>query len=389
MQLQPLIEVTHDFDRARPDWLRLEADSRHHPFQTIAWLEAWHQHVGSMQGLTPLLVIVRSPDQVPWMLLPMARSGRRPGRTLCWLGGALSDYHGPLLAPGCPSSLLNGPAFAQLWARILSEIQGVDVVHLERLLPTLGAQPNPFLQLGAQKMPSSAHTATLRGDWAGFYASKASRRTRSLHRRKARRLEQHGALQFLHPSTPAEVDRTLQVLYAFKSRSWRELGARDLFDEPGYRDFVRHMTLQHPSLVHLRALQVGDQIISAHWGLLYQERLYYMLPTYQPGALAKFSPGTLLCLHILEWCLDSGVRELDFTLGDEAYKDRWCDVTTPVYELIQPVSRLGRVRAMGLRSWSLLKKRIKADPTLYPLSIQMRARLRWGHQDAASDDKSG
>ena len=37
----------------------------------------------------------------------------------------------------------------------------------------------------------------------------------------------------------------------------------------------------------------------------------------------KFSPGRILLQYLVKWSIDAGLKELDFTIGDESYKKDW------------------------------------------------------------------
>jgi CelD/BcsL family acetyltransferase involved in cellulose biosynthesis len=46
---------------------------------------------------------------------------------------------------------------------------------------------------------------------------------------------------------------------------------------------------------------------------------------------------------MLEWSVTQGLHAFDFGYGDEAYKDEYCDVSTPLYRMEIPSSAKGRV----------------------------------------------
>jgi Acetyltransferase (GNAT) domain len=66
-------------------------------------------------------------------------------------------------------------------------------------------------------------------------------------------------------------------------------------------------------------------------------QLLWLMPSYEGGEWARYSPGRLL----LEWGFEHGLREFDLTIGDEPYKSAFCNVSDALYRLIRPRSALG------------------------------------------------
>lgn len=362
------------FDEAAPAWRRLEAEGGCHAFQSLAWQRAWFTHVGQPRGLTPALVLVEGPAGQPWMLFPLGLQRRRFVQALVFLGGQLSDYLGPLVSPDCPPAL-TGTDFRAVWAAVTDAVPAFSFASLERLPATLAGRPNPLLAMGAHEGASRSHHTRLGPDWPTYYASRCSSKTRATDRRKRRKLEEAGPLSFEIVTEPGQVDAVLEALTAFKSQSWQQLGVTDLFAGPEHRALLRSLSLEHPGFAHLSCLKVGGRVVAAHWGLLYGGRFYYMLPSYEQGELASRSPGALLCRMLLEWCCQQGVEVFDFTVGDEPYKERWCEEVGVLYECMLPHSAFGHLCAQALVTGTDLKKRIKASPRLYALALRVRADL--------------
>ena len=65
------------------------------------------------------------------------------------------------------------------------------------------------------------------------------------------------------------------------------------------------------------------------------------MPWYESGEWARYSPGRLLLEHLLESSFEQGLREFDFTIGDEPYKSAFCNASDALYRLIRPRSALG------------------------------------------------
>ena len=92
-----------------------------------------------------------------------------------------------------------------LWADIAHCLQDnprlrYDFVNLTKMPETVGAQPNPMLQLGVTVNPSGAYLTHLTGDWETFYAAKRSSATRRRDRTKRKRLAEFGEVRLVNPA---------------------------------------------------------------------------------------------------------------------------------------------------------------------------------------------
>ena len=109
----------------------------------------------------------------------------------------------------------------------------------------------------------------------------------------------------------------LETLFAWKSAQYRRTGLVDLFALQRNRDF--NGELARRGLLEVASLRAGGKLIAAHAGSRLDGRFLYRLPAYDPQ-FRRFSPGALLTWRLVRHSFESGDREFDFLLGDEAYK---------------------------------------------------------------------
>lgn len=74
---------------------------------------------------------------------------------------------------------------------------------------------------------------------------------------------------------------------------------------------------------HFSAVLMNGKPIAFHFGFISQNRLLWYKPCFDIS-IKKGSPGILLIRHLAEYAMDNALDELDFTIGTEAYKDRFC-----------------------------------------------------------------
>ena len=364
--------VFDDFAEAEIPWRRLEAETHCHIFQTYDWLATWQRTVGDAAGVQPCLVWIGQGSGQGLMFMPLGIERRHGCRVLIWLGAPLADYRGPILAAGLDGLLAD---FAQsLWPTILKHLPKVDFVHLTSQPATIDQQSNPFCALAYRELPYRAHATRLQGTWEDYYRAKRSAKSRNTERRKEKKLRAEGDLSFKIAATPALTELMLENLFAQKSERLQSKGAADLFAVPGMVTFIRELTLGDSCRrhIHIAALQLDDRIIAVHWGAVYRDRFYFLLPALDVHELAHLSPGSLLINQLLEWSFAHDVKLFDFTIGDEPYKARWCEMHEPVFETLIPTSARGRAAVWLLRTDTYLRRLVRNQPWLYAVGSTIR-----------------
>ena len=113
-------------------------------------------------------------------------------------------------------------------------------------------------------------------------------------------------------------------------------------DEPDHRAY-RAVTseLFERGVVHLSALEVGDDILATHWGLMFGDRFYSIMLAFAEHPLARYSPGRLLIEHLVEWCFARGLRAFDLGVGDMEWKQHFKPVRTPLCHLSLAANPVG------------------------------------------------
>src|SRR5439155_14141384 len=95
------------------------------------------------------------------------------------------------------------------------------------------------------------------------------------------------------------------------------------------------------NLVHVSRLQIGSTWAAANLGLTFRGCYYYVLPSHDFGPLARFSPGAVHLRELMRTAIDLGFKWFDFTIGDEQYKQKWCDTTLALYDHMVPATPRG------------------------------------------------
>ena len=369
---EPVLSIHRNFEDVASVWKCIEETGQPFVFQSYAWVKEWYRIVADSDSVKAYFVVVEYPRGTPLMLLPL---GIRQGtfvKYLVWLGGVLSDYHAPLLDANY-SNVINERLFDAIWQEVKKLLPPFDAIFLEKQPECIANQKNPFTQLCTQPHPSNAHYTQLSGSLDSFINARRSKKSVNTEKRKERRLAEFGELNFVMARNTEEVKKLLPALIRQKGLGYQDLGVPNIFEVAENRQFVEQITGRyHDSFVLLCGLTVGERIAATFWGLVYQQRLYYLLPAYEHDELARFSPGNVLLRHIFDWCFKNNVKTFDFTVGDERYKDFWCDHVMKLYDHFEGVSIRGHFAIEVIKAQRKIKRKVKHSPLLAKTFIRIR-----------------
>lgn len=373
-----LISVHDEMEPLKAVWQALERTGDGTPFQTFAWLSAWQRHIGTRQGVKPAIVVGWDSEGGALFIFPFGIERGLICNRLVWLGGEISDYHGPLLS-GDFARLVSPAQFGTLWNDIRELLPTHHMVALSRMPERVGTQANPFMTLGGMRRhPCSAHRTMLKADWESYYSEKRSSGSKKRDRQKRRKTEELGTVAFVSPETAEAKLATLDALIAQKSVAFQRMGVTNFFEKPGYLDFYRTLAAdpEAEGLLHLSHLTVGDTLAAASCGVSFGGQYYYVLASYDEKAeAARFGPGVIQLMELMAHATETGHTVFDFTIGDESYKEQWCEIEVPLFDYVEP-STLAGWAGLGPRVVYLEAKRfIKQTPVLWNWFIRLRAAM--------------
>ncbi len=372
------LEIHRDLRSVEETWRRLEQEGDCTVFQTFAWCSAWMRHMGARERVEPAVVVGRDESGEPLFILPLAVERCRGTRQLVWLAADLCDYTGPLLAKNF-SAKVDAARFRMLWRDVCKHVADAaklrfDTIVLEKLVPTIGGQRNPFLALKVAPHPSGAYLTHLGSDWESFYRDKRSSATRRRDRTKLRRLTAIGPVAFVTPETDAEIGALLGVLFEQKSRAFARMGIADLFARPGCRAFFLDVAASR-ELAHVSRLDVGENVAAANFALVFKGRYHHVLASYADGPAAQFGPGAAHLRELMRYAIEHGCDVFDFTIGDEPYKREWSDTEIALCDHHAGVTPVGLATVGGQVAYRRLKRLIKQTPFLWNAFTKLRVRL--------------
>jgi CelD/BcsL family acetyltransferase involved in cellulose biosynthesis len=345
-----IVDRFEDLLAYREAWNQLAARSATHTvFQTFEWLTSWWQAFGDAYELRAVLV------QANGELLAAApavasstRAWGRPLRRLEFAGGVATDY----------ADVLAGDATSlrRVVDVIASDVRWdlLDLDHVPAMSPTPQALARRFPGWRGTLMPFDVAPAYVFGeghDGTEILAKKSLKR-------HANGLKRAGAVEVRHLTDAASIEPQLDLFFTQHIGRRATTGAPSHFLNETYRGFYRRLTraLAARGWLLFTVVSLDGRPVAFHYGFVHERRLVWYKPTFAID-LAHLSPGEVLIAELFKYCREHGLAEFDFSVGAEAFKMRFANVTRSTVKfrvfrsrLLQQLDRLERtLRARARR----------------------------------------
>lgn len=329
--------VFHDFEAVAADaGDALSRAAQRHLYDRLDWYRGLDAHAGLGQ---PIVVRVRDGNASAWLFL------RREGRILY----SYSNYY----TLEFRSVVTNG-SLAALAPALISSLRSVRDWDRLVLLP-LPDEDGTATMLHAV-MPGS-HLSTASSNWFarttgkdGYWAARPSRLRNTIRRRRA--------------STSLDIN----IFNAFDEVSFTDYESvyrRSWKPAEGSEAFIRALARREGAAGALRLgiARLNGAAIAAQLWLVENGRatIHKLAHDEEHKAL---SPGTLLTAAMFDHVLTTDrPAEIDYGLGNEAYKADWMDAARPRFQIdwFNPWTARGRALHLAWRLWRRLAGPRAAD----------------------------
>ena len=283
-------------------------------FQTHEWMCAWwtaYQH-----EYDPLFVVVQGAEGIVGFAPMVRRNGERVIR---FLGEGRADYCDFLLT-GEPRSII------ALMFDALAQCISWDVIDLTNLpaeSATVEALRDVCRQHGYRMLIADHYVCpTLLVD--GHEESARRIINKPSVRRRLNYFTRAGQLVTRDLTSAADVEPYLDAFFAQHIDRWKGSGSPSLFLDSKNQAFYRELTtrLSNTGWLLFSVAELDGEPIAFHYGFDYNGSVVWYKPTFN-RSVAAHSPGIVMVRHLISYALDRGRKELDFTIGDEAFKQRF------------------------------------------------------------------
>jgi len=300
-------------------------------FQTWQWHAAWWQVFGA--GCELVLLVARR-DREP---VGLGAFFRRDG-VLRFVGHGRSDYNDLLCEPG------DGPARELLLQRLAGELrrgERIELRHVPAASPTRAALA--ALGRGVLCTDVVPCPATVAGGDPRVFAAVLQKRSLRRHRGWFRR-QPGWCVEHLR-----DADAVLPALEAFFAQHearWAGTRHPSLFRSERNREFYRAVVreLAPAGWLCFTRTRIGATLTACHFGFVHDGVLTWYKPSFATE-LAHRSPGEALLAELFALAAADGLREVDFTVGDEAFKRRFANQERSAVTLVLHAGRAAHLFA--------------------------------------------
>jgi CelD/BcsL family acetyltransferase involved in cellulose biosynthesis/predicted ATP-grasp superfamily ATP-dependent carboligase len=289
-------------------------------FQTHEWSRSWLATFGDQY--TPFFVRVANGNGVAG-IAPFVVERRATERVVRLLGDGRADYL-DFIAAGSQADVVKAVFDT------LTQDGGWDIVELNNIpgdsqtveLVRAISDAHGFRTLVDDQYPCPTLLIEGREDEALQVLNKPSLRRRTNYFNRA------GRLVCLNLSTAAEVQPYLDAFFAQHVMRWGGKASSSLFVDSRNRDFYRQLTreIAPKGWLLFSIVEFNGKPIAFHYGFDYNGSVIWYKPSFDVE-FEQHSPGIVMVQHLIRYAIEHGRRELDFTVGDEAFKRRFTNAT--------------------------------------------------------------
>ena len=307
------------------------------PFLLHDWLTTWWRHQGD--GLELAVHVAERGGRLA-AALPLAETTTFPGAPVARFVGAPDSTLGDIVArDGEDAAVVHGLLEAALGRH--------GLLHLFSLAPDghlAGA-----VDAAACAPRTRAPVLEMDDCWDDTFARKSSRRRRSLHRRRWRKLEATGRADFELARDGAALTDALEDAFAVHSLRWDGRPDVSTFGDERGRAFNRDAlaALGRKGRVRILTLRLAGRPIAFTCWIALADRMFLYRQAFDPGH-AELSPGILTTVEAMRTAAGEGARTVEFLRGTERYKLEYADRVDTLTEAI--VSGRGLAAAVAGRS---------------------------------------
>lgn len=300
------------------DWSRLWNESpRREIFTSFPWARAF---LKTYQGAGTPLVVVAKRDGAPSVILPMFLQDR----VLHFIGVPHSDYC-DILADS-RTGLEELAAVVQALRSTRSPWQQCVFRNLSdhsRLLHMF-CQPGFRPAFAHALRPSHKCPAIISGLGEDVFGQLLRKDN---PRRCEKRLQERGPLDFSHIESRDEIQSCLGDFFdQHMLRRTVATNSGGMFTRELCRSFFHNLVAEFDPAGALRfaVLRVDGRPIAYHFGFELDDRYIWYVPTFDVDRWDD-RPGLVMLRKLFEYASQRHLRELDFTVGDEDYKQRFAN----------------------------------------------------------------
>ncbi|UCD55748.1 MAG: GNAT family N-acetyltransferase [Candidatus Omnitrophota bacterium] len=295
-------------------------------FQTFEYQSIWWKHFGETSK-RQLLLLVAIDDGVTVGIAPLMteRIPLVPNPVIKFVGSPVCDYIDFIIVKGREQEIIS---------HFLSYIKKINFIEMN-----LAFIPEASYTLRSQQVKSflvdKSPYLDLDKNWDNTY-KRLNKTIKKYVARREKAAMKAGKLEFGYVKDREGIDIFLKDYFKIHVKRWRDFSGRySQFQYENWRNFVREISaiFLEKSYVDLSYLKLNSNIVACHFGFIFNNAFHWYMPTFNPD-FARFSPGNIFIMRLLEHSANKGFMRFDFLRGEEPYKAMWTDSTKNLFRCL-------------------------------------------------------
>jgi len=332
-------------------WESFEDKSVLYVYQTFTWCKHWYDTVGIPNNYLLHILIISDDEGNNLMLLPFVRKKNITWR-IEWIGSFQFDYNSPLCSK---NHLLSEGEFNSLWVEMVHHFKKMNIsyCHLKNQPEFIESLDNPFfLYLDSYHLhKSNCIDFKIEAD---YFSKLSLKKILADSKRQKKRLNEIGDLSIIFAENHESYKNRVSTMIEQKVNQYSVLKTKNLLATNSVKSFYLDAYDNKIQQIQLSCLKLGGKIIATHWGAIFRNRFYYLMPSFDREEFAKFSPGKILLEELIHISIDNKLDFFDFTIGGENYKKDWCNSGISLSNSAIPITLIGCIITSYIRFKSFL-----------------------------------
>lgn len=320
------IHAFDDLSKAGDDWRAMERKEAVSFYQTHHWATTWAR-TNQSSGNGDYRVYIGYLGAKPVALAAFEIEDRGWARVATPIGGIHAARCGTLLAREILDAANSHEIVANIGQTMRANL-AVDAIlmpHMSKVVASREATMGGVTFIGPS--PDPTYIADL-DSWDIFERSRRTAKQRSNDRRNTKPLNRHGEVVFQMIDDAGERNALLDLMLDWKSRQFVENGIHDRYCAPDTHAFYRQLaepTADSRPLIG--ALKVGGETAAIIFAIGSRDMIYGLVTAISPDPkFRRGSPGLLAFEQFVKIaCEETEYASIDFGIGGNPVKDRWCN----------------------------------------------------------------
>ena len=316
-------------------WKEFEKESSNYCFQNFYWVKNWYEKFKSQEEIDACIVVIYS-DKIICGVLPFCIHKKSSLKFLKWMGGEQSDYMNGLFSK---NFILKQDEFVNLWKLIKKQLPSFDLVYFYNQPENIMGSSNPFVKNLKAVRNSFTDGIKVENSFEEYLNLNIKKKFLNDTKRSFNQLNKRGQLEFKIHNKSDILNKSdfVQKILDDKVLRLKELNIKNSFTKNIQEFYTKFNSEEFENgELHVSSLELDGKTLASHWGVVYKNIFYYLLPSIVKNELMRYSPGRLLLYHLIKWSFENKIKRFDLTLGEESYKKEWSNSKVFLYDFVEP-----------------------------------------------------